>query len=126
MKVIGPTSVRVMVFLVLVAPSAHANKIHELVDGLMGLNAKYVTGDCITPTEESWSWFKAYASVMGRFKRLDGEYLDGPNVYQLRMVESKGPWLMYRDWNPNMYSQSQIDDFTMKVPDHFCEVENQY
>ena len=63
---------------------------------------------------------------MGRFKRLDKEYIDRPYVYQLWMVESKGPWLMYRDWNPNMYSQSQIDDLTMKVPDHFCEVENQY
>ena len=32
-RVISSISVRVMVFLVLIAPVAHANKIHELVDG---------------------------------------------------------------------------------------------
>ena len=40
--------------------------------------------------QKGWSWYKAYASVMGRFKRLDEEYLDGPYVYQLRMVKAKG------------------------------------
>ena len=80
---------------------------------------KYQDGDCITPTNESWSWYKRFARVGGVFERKDGDYHDGNLVYQLHIMTGHGPWEYFQRNNP-MYDLKQVDENTEKVPEWLC------
>ena len=80
---------------------------------------RYKEGDCITPTNESWSWYQGIATVQGVFKRLDDGYIDG-EAYFLIFVANKHvpPWRKYLQ--PGMFSVFQIDANTQLLPDWMC------
>ena len=81
-------------------------------------------GDCITPTNEGWSWYQRYAIVSGVFERKDGKYAHGNVVYMLRLLEGSAPW--QKHWDDRLkgqlpYNLNSIDLNTQKVPDWMCE-----
>jgi hypothetical protein len=76
---------------------------HELSD------QKYDLGDCITPIQENWSWYKEYAVVddFGTSMKADGAtvyFLVFPN-----RVSASGS-----------FNKNQIDQYTTKVPWEYC------
>ena len=80
---------------------------------------KYKEGDCITPTNETWSWNQGIARVNGVFKRLDDNFKDG-EAYFLVFVANKHvpPWRKYLQ--PGLFSVRQIDENTQLLPDWMC------
>lgn len=79
---------------------------------------KYRAGDCITPTNESWSWYKHIARVEGVFKRLDEPTLDGED-YFLVFVPNK--YQQERRYiRPGLFSVYGIDTNTQLLPDYMC------
>jgi hypothetical protein len=80
---------------------------------------KYQEGDCITPTNESWSWHKRFARVGGVFERKDADYNAGNLVYQLHVMTGHGPWEYFQRNNP-MFDLELIEANTEKVPDWLC------
>ena len=82
---------------------------------------KYREGECITPTNETWSWHKGFASVKGVFERKDADYYGGNTVYLLHIVKGAAPWTKYRGTQQSVYDLQSIDDNTQKVPSWMCE-----
>ena len=81
-------------------------------------NYKYRAGDCITPTNESWSWYKHIARVEGVFKRLDEPPYDAES-YLLVFVRNK--YQQERRYiRPGMFSVYWIDTNTQLLPDYMC------
>lgn len=82
---------------------------------------KYAEGDCITPTDETWSWYKGFASVTGVFERKDADYYGGNIVYLLHVVKGASKWTKYQGTQQSMYDLQSIDDSTQKVPSWMCQ-----
>lgn len=82
---------------------------------------KYKEGDCITPTNETWSWYKGFASVKGVFERKDADYYGGNTVYLLHIVKGASKWTRFQGTQQSVYDLRSIDDNTQKVPVWMCE-----
>jgi len=82
---------------------------------------KYKEGDCITPTNEAWSWYKGFASVKGVFERKDADYYGGNIVYLLHIVKGASLWTKIQGKRQNVYDLQSIEDNTQKVLSWMCE-----
>ena len=82
---------------------------------------KYQAGDCISPTNETWSWHKGFAVVNGVFERLDERYANGDEAYLLHIVEGASLWTKSQGKEQGMYIVTEVDQNTQKVPDWMCE-----
>lgn len=82
---------------------------------------KYQEDDCITPTNETWSWYEGFASVKGVFERKDADYYGGNTVYLLHIVKGAAPWTRFQGTQQSVYDLRSIDDNTQKVPVWMCE-----
>ena len=82
---------------------------------------KHQEGDCITPTNETWSWYKGFASVKGVFERKDADYRSGNTAYLLHIVKGASKWTIIQGKQQGMYGLQSIDNNTQKVPSWMCE-----
>ena len=82
---------------------------------------KYQEGDCITPTNETWSWYKGFAAVKGVFERKNADYYGGNTVYFLHIVKGASKWTRIQGKQQSVYDLRSIDDNTQKVPVWMCE-----
>ena len=82
---------------------------------------KYQEGDCITPINDSWSWYQGFATVKGVFERKDEDYYGSNIVYLLLIVKGAPPWTKYQGTQQSVYDLESIDDNTQKAPQWMCD-----
>ena len=75
---------------------------------------KYQEGDCITPTNESWSWYRDVGIVQGVFKRLDQGDYTGYILY-FPKLDPKHRSLV------GVFAIESLEKETEKVPAWMCE-----
>ena len=82
---------------------------------------KYQEGDCITPINNSWSWYQGFATVKGVFERKDKDYYGSNLVYLLLIVKGASLWTKSQGTQQSVYDLESIDDNTQKVPEWMCD-----
>ena len=82
---------------------------------------KYQEGDCITSTNETWSWHKGFARVGGVFERKDADYYGGNTVYLLHIVKGASTWTKIQGKQQGMFALTEVNENTQQVPSWMCD-----
>jgi hypothetical protein len=78
---------------------------------------KYTKDDCITPTNENWSWYGEVVRVLGAFRRLDD--VPSYDIYLLQFNPKKSaPW---DKPITEQFSLKELEKNTQKIPNWMCE-----
>jgi len=78
---------------------------------------RYKEGDCITPTNENWSWYGKVVRVLGAFRRLDD--VPSYDIYLLQFNPKNAA-----PWDKPITGQFFLEDVeknTQKIPSWMCE-----